>query len=260
MVQAASMTGGYPTMGRGAGGNGPLPPAPGTLGDFQTAEADLMSARLGTPVLDSWYMDFINSSADFNFSIVGGATAQTCVGDAADARNPVGGIASAQTTAAVNGSVQYVPIIATNFAPMASFSFPDIKFGRIIRFRMETAPTADTIAYGGTLAVGAGVFGANSTGKYSLRVRSNAVGGQQYITSTVTVDTKWHVLRFWWDGTSFWFQVDSEAPISMSGLGLFPLSNNTENYYTWQITKVGGAVDHHCSWDNLHWLVAPVDS
>jgi hypothetical protein len=252
---------GRPTMGPFTGrGNGAPAPAVGSLGSFQTAEAQLMSARLSTPILDEWYMDFINSSADFNFSITGGATAQTCVGDSPDSRGPVGGIASAQTTAATNGSVQYLPIIASNFAPLASYNSPDVKFGRIIRFRMETVPTADTIAFGGTLGVGAGVFGANTISKYSLRVRSNAVGGQQYITSTVSVDTKWHVLRFWWDGTSFWFQVDSEAPISMSGLGLFPISNATENYYTWQLTKVGNAFDHHCSWDSLHWLVAPVTS
>lgn len=240
------------------GNTPPTPtPAPGAFGSSETAYGEIASARLGTNLLDSWYMDFINGSADEAFSLTAGGGASTAVGDSADPVNAIGGISALTTGANPTGAAQVLPVIATNFSPLAAYGTSNIRFYRACRFQMATAPTADTIAFAGSLAESAGVFGANSTTRYSMRIRSNAVGGQQYITSTVAIDTLWHVLEHWWDGTSFWFSVDGETPISLSGLGLFPISNATENYYTWMVAKLGGAVDHHASWDWILWTVVP---
>jgi len=159
------------------------------------------AAFLGTNKQSVWWMDFPEGSADMSIVLTSGGLLSTAVGDSADPVNSIGGIVDMSTGTSTSGQAQVLPVISTNFSPMAGFNSPHIRFYRACMFRMVSTPDANTIAFMGSQGHGMGVYGPGSATKYSVRVGSNAVGNQQYILSDETVDNKWVYLESLWDGT-----------------------------------------------------------
>lgn len=59
-----------------------------------------------------------------------------------------------------------------------------------------------------------GVDGSQSTTKWMLRSQDG--GGTQYLTSTINIDTAFHDIEAWYDGTNLNLAVDNETPVSVS--------------------------------------------
>lgn len=213
------------------------------------------AAKLGTADLVDFFLTFFTTPTSVGTQIVGTNCTQPILGDATDAVNSIGGVLRFTTgTDNAARTCRLIPIVSSSFAPTCGYNTPAIKFYRACRFRMNTTPTADTLAMMGSIGWHMGVIGANSITKYSLRVKSS---GANYITSTVNVDTAWHVLRSYHDGVNAWFAVDNEAWQSMPDIAMFPLSAATESYWDLNLTKAAGAIDHGMDINWGLWVVSP---
>lgn len=210
---------------------------------------------LGTDNLVDWFVTFFTTPTSFGTQIVGTNCTQPILGDATDAVNSIGGVLRF-TTGVDNAarSSRLIPIVSASFAPTLAFNTPSVKFYRATRFRMISVPNANTVCYVGSIGFHVGVLGPNSITKFSLRVKSS---GANYITSTINVDTAWHILRSYHDGVNAWFAVDNEPWQPLPDLALFPLSAATESYWDFNMSKLGGVVDHQVDSNWGLWVVAP---
>lgn len=217
-----------------------------------TAEA---SQLLGTDQLNGWMLDFINGVDDCA-QVVSTNSTQAIVGDDTDAVNSIGGVLRMGTgtdNAARDNLV--LPHVSGSFAPMCGFNTPTIKFYRAFRFRMNTAPDANTNCWIGSLGWRAGVIGANSATRFSLQVKSTS---PVYITSTIDPrDNLYHVGATYWDGVNAWLRFDAEPWQPLGTLAQFPISNAVESYWRINNGKLGGATNHLIDVDWGLWLVSP---
>lgn len=124
------------------------------------------------------------------------------------------------------------------------------KFGFRCRFRL----TSGAVAGAGSLmrtglidnATAAGFYwgaaGSNfnslNTAKYWAASNNGTTATS--VVSTVSIDTGWHVGDLWCDGTNFWFAVDEEAAIQMTGT--LPAS-------TFYLQPFFQGTDNACEWD-----------
>lgn len=237
-----------------AGGGRWLALAGGGAPGFQGSYALEAAQVLGTSKMNTWMLDFINGVDDVAQSLDTNGT-QTIVGDSTDPVNAIGGVLR-MGTSVVNVAVnnQVLPHVSGSFAPMCGFNTPAIKFYRAARMRIFSTPDANTLCWAGSPGWRMGVIGSNSTTKYSLQIKSSS---PSFITSTISIDTAFHIFATYHDGVNAWFRVDNEAWQSLPDLALFPLSAADNSYWNVVCGKVTGAVNHLLDVDWGFWAVSP---
>lgn len=228
----------------------------GTIGGYDLVYRCRAGALLGTANLSVLYRGFIDGLQVWTESLNGTAAALALpIGDGTDAVNSVGGEATFATGTDTDGTSELFPTISASFAPTLAAQDITVKFYRACRFRMITTPDANTSCFIGSRNFGAGVFGANSTTKFSVRAITNGAGAN-YVTSTVTVDTKWHIIESWSDGVSAWICVDGETPVKAAATTWWPLTITDNSFALFSCAKVTGVVNHKMAANWGLWAVA----
>lgn len=226
----------------------------GGLGGYQMKYLVDAQTALGTANLSHYWNDFW-SQTDLNIILAGGGVLTT-LSDTADSVRSIGGVVKMNTSVGTTGSSRFIPPNTGTFPPTCSYNNPNVKFYRACRFALISAADANTFAWVGSQGANVGVHGANSTTKYSARLRSTSVGSPVYLTSTVTIDGEFHIIRHWHDGVRFYLSVDGETPVSAPSASSWPISNATESMYDVITTKLGGAVDVTTYLDWALWATA----
>lgn len=207
----------------------------------------LRAARLlGSDNLWSYYEDFLDVISWTDGSS-GTVSSSAALADATDAANAIGGVRRLKSGTDVAG-VGRLYKVASDFPPTLIYNNAAAKFFRACRFRMITTPDANTQCWAGSFNWRIGVIGGASITKYAVQI----AGAANYILSTVTIDTAWHILRTWYDGTNGYIQVDNEGPVALAASGLWPMAA-TQSFPDIRATKAGGAVDHQIDIDHVFY-------
>ncbi len=230
---------------------------PGTSDVYYKTRA---SSLLGTSNLASFYREFQTGVAGWTQNLVGasGVAQEISVPDSTDAVNSIGGICTFGTGSATNGTSELYRVGdgAAGLAPFLAFGNVNIKFYYATRFRMSSAVDANVACGVGTRAWLMGCYGANSTTKYSLRM---GISGFHYLTSTVSIDTAFHIMETWHDGSTAWLSVDGETPVSVPDTAFWPIAtaNNAGPIFTFaKATAVATIYTGAVNWGL--WCVKPI--
>lgn len=140
-------------------------------------------------------------------------------------------------------------------ATLLGAALPQMTLGQtdkfFLSFRMRLTTAIDSVTqvgranYPTVSNVLIGALGSVSTTKFVGFV------GASGLTSTINIDTAWHTLQFWRDGTTSFFAVDGEAPIS-----------GVNNYYAPTISDMlvaynnGTAANRGANFRNIYTALA----
>lgn len=205
------------------------------------------ASLLGSSSLLSMYYPISTGKGEWSQSLTGvGAAQSISIGDNVDPVLSLGGWGTFGTGTATNGASEFFRGTgdgSSGFTPFAAYNDNTVKFYTSCSFQLSSTPDANVACGVGMRVWAAGVFGANSTTKYSLRVGSSG-GAFHYVTSTISIDTGAHVMESWHDGVSAWLSVGGETPVGVADAAFWPLIGVNNSFPIFSFAKVAGTTNN----------------
>ncbi len=113
-----------------------------------------------------------------------------------------------------NSSGQGDIVLGNYGAASASLSFRGTSSAKFyIRLRFKFTTTMDNVARMG-LVIGSAVFGFRGPTSSTNFACLFDAGASPTLISTIAIDTSFHTMEVWGNGTSAWFSIDAETPIT----------------------------------------------
>jgi len=234
--------------------------ASGSSGGWRATYEANAAARLGSSNFSPYYRGFEDGLIGWTQNLVGTGVAQAIsIPDSTDAVASLGGTCTFGTGTSTNGASELYRLSdgAAGLAPFLAYTDITKKFYYACRFQLSSAADANAACGIGVRNWLMGVYGANSTTKFSMRA-----GGASgfYLTSTVSVDTNFHLMETWHDGSSAWFSVDGETPVTAADTAWWATitgngTNTSAPVFTF--AKVTGATNYTGAASFGFWAIKP---
>jgi hypothetical protein len=178
----------------------------------------LAQTRLGNAISGgSHFFDDFNDLLQFATAFSGGSGAASLTSGGATA----GGTIDVTTGAsASSGGGQRAQAGSATIIPTASTKIWHIAFSAKVSTAVD-AQTTFTCAGVAGQGVFVGIDGSNSATKWSARFTP---GSSFFLTSTINIDTSYHLFECWCNGASWFFSVDNETPVTLTSQNLASVS------------------------------------
>jgi hypothetical protein len=188
-------------------------------------------------------MEWFFSSALLDVQPGGAGTAEMIV-DATGNNLGMGGCVLLSTNGGAPGTVfLQAPPAISNRAPSWNPQDVSVLFYHCAIFGQVTPPDGGTQSWIGSDSLHAGVLPLASQEFYALQIGDDATL-TGYVLSTVPIDDKLHLFRWWYDGTHLWFRVDAETPIPFPLGSVFPIGSGAGiSFPLCEVTTLGDSTE-----------------